>query len=585
MRILGTAGHVDHGKSTLVRALTGMDPDRLKEEKARAMTIDLGFAHFDLPEVGEVSIIDVPGHRDFIENMLAGVGGIDAVMLVIAADEGIMPQGREHLAILDLLGIRSGLVALTKIDMVDDPDWLTLVESEIRTALTGTALQDARLIPVSARQGRGLDVLKTELARVLNQDAPIRLDHGQPRLWVDRVFTVAGFGTVVTGTLMGGTLHIGDEVSVEPGSLRGRIRGIQANGQPRQMVGPGSRAALNLAGIERTSVARGMLVSLPDTAHPTALIDVQFRHLPGAPRPLRHHAEVKFFCGSAERIGRVRLMGMDVLAPGADGYLQIQLERPLPVANGERYILRYPSPGETIGGGVILAANPGTRWRRFNAAHLERLDRLARGLAAPDQSEVTYARQLQAAARALTTFHRDEPLRAGMAAETLRSAMRLTRPEFKAFLTRAEAESLLKSTAGGLVALRAYEPTLTPDQQAALDSMLAAFHAAPLTPPSYKDAVATLGEPLLRYALERGDLIQLAPDVLFLADTFQAVAQQATATIRAVGRIDIKGLRDQFATSRKYAQAILEFMDQMRMTRRVGDDHVLGALPIDTPKT
>jgi selenocysteine-specific elongation factor len=390
---------------------------------------------------------------------------------------------------------------------------------------------------------------------------------------------------VVTGTLMGGTLHIGDEVSVEPGSLRGRIRGIQANGQPRQMVGPGSRAALNLAGIERTSVARGMLVSLPDTAHPTALIDVQFRHLPGAPRPLRHHAEVKFFCGSAERIGRVRLMGMDVLAPGADGYLQIQLERPLPVANGERYILRYPSPGETIGGGVILAANPGTRWRRFNAAHLERLDRLARGLAAPDQSEVTYARQLQAAARALTTFHRDEPLRAGMAAETLRSAMRLTRPEFKAFLTRAEAESLLKSTAGGLVALRAYEPTLTPDQQAALDSMLAAFHAAPLTPPSYKDAVATLGEPLLRYALERGDLIQLAPDVLFLADTFQAVAQQATATIRAVGRIDIKGLRDQFATSRKYAQAILEFMDQMRMTRRVGDDHVLGALPIDTPKT
>ena len=298
MRVIGTAGHVDHGKSTLVKRLTGINPDRLAEEKARQMTIDLGFAWLTLPDGEEVGIVDVPGHRDFIENMLAGVGGIDAVMLVIAADEGVMPQTREHLAILNLLGIAHGLIVLNKVDLVSDDEWLDLVEQDIMEVTQGTTLDGAQVIRVSAHTGEGISELLDTLSNLLS-NIPTRPDYGQPRLSIDRVFTISGFGTVVTGTLLGGSLHVGDEIVIEPAGLRGRIRGLQSHKQSVEAVHPGSRTAVNISGIEKRAVSRGDMLTLPNQIRPTVLADVRFHHLDDTGRPLKHNVEVKIFSGAA----------------------------------------------------------------------------------------------------------------------------------------------------------------------------------------------------------------------------------------------------------------------------------------------
>jgi len=365
MRVIGTAGHVDHGKSTLVRRLTGIDPDRLAEEKAREMTIDLGFAWLKLPNNDTVGIVDVPGHRDFIENMLAGVGGIDAVLLVIAADEGVMPQTREHLAILDLLGLKNGLIVLTKIDMVDnDPDWLDLVEQEVRDSLAESALADAPLLRVSAHTGAGIDALVHAIQAMLS-DLPERADINQPRLPVDRVFTMSGFGTVVTGTLTGGALHVGDEIEIVPQNLRARVRGLQSYKQSVEVAYPGSRTAVNLSGIERSAIQRGSTLARVGMMRPTQLIDAQFRLLKDAARPLKHNTIVKVFSGTQEAQGFVRLLSDEMLTPGQEGWIQIRLDEPLAVMPADRYILRIPSPAETIGGGFVVNPYPERRWKRF----------------------------------------------------------------------------------------------------------------------------------------------------------------------------------------------------------------------------
>ncbi|HXF62097.1 MAG TPA: selenocysteine-specific translation elongation factor, partial [Caldilineaceae bacterium] len=310
MRVVGTAGHVDHGKSTLVRALTGIDPDRLKEEKQRGMTIDLGFAWMELPlatgHVERVGIVDVPGHIDFIKNMLAGVGGIDAAILVIAADEGVMPQTREHLAILDLLAVPAAVVALTKCDVVDEPEWLDLVELDVEALLQPTHFAGAPVVRVSALQSAGLDALRAALGQVLAQLAP-RRNRARPRLPIDRIFTLSGFGTVVTGTLADGAFATGDVVEVLPDRITARIRGIQSHKQAIEQAEPGSRAALNLTGVSAGQLRRGDVVAKPGTLAPTTLIDVSFRLLPDAPRPLVHNLAVDFFSGAAETPARARL--------------------------------------------------------------------------------------------------------------------------------------------------------------------------------------------------------------------------------------------------------------------------------------
>jgi selenocysteine-specific elongation factor len=378
MRVIGTAGHVDHGKSTLIEALTGTHPDRLREEQEREMTIVLGFAWLTLPGGEEVGIVDVPGHRDFVENMLSGVGAIDAALFVVAADEGVMPQTREHLAILDLLQIQGGVIALTKVDLIDDPDWLDLVEADLRETLTGTVLERVPLVRVSARTGQGIPELKQTLDAIL-AGRPPRLDLGRPRLPVDRVFTMTGFGTVVTGTLTDGQLQAGEEVLLLPQMLRGRIRGLQTHKRKEKIAYPGSRTAVNISGVDVDQIQRGAVVAHPGDYVPTRRLDVRFRLLPDASHPVRHNMEVKLFVGAAEVVARLRLLGAELLKPGEEGWLQLELSAPVVAIRGDRYILRRPSPGETLGGGVIVDAQPAGRHRRFSQKNIERMQSLLGG--------------------------------------------------------------------------------------------------------------------------------------------------------------------------------------------------------------
>ncbi len=379
MKVIGTAGHVDHGKSTLVRALTGIDPDRLAEEKAREMTIDLGFAWLSMSGGETVGVVDVPGHIDFIKNMLAGIGGIDAALFVVAADEGVMPQTKEHLAILDLLQVPGGVVALTKVDMVQgDPEWLELVQADVAAALEDTCLKDAPIIPVSARYGQGLDALVSALAKIL-EAVPDRPDLGRPRLPVDRSFSVAGFGTVVTGTLSDGHLATGQEVEVVPAGFKARVRGLQTHKRKIDQAVPGSRVAVNLTGVSKEQVNRGDVLALPGTLFPTVLVDVHMRMLADAPHELQHNQPVEFYCGAAEVAAHTRLLDAEILAPGASGWVQLRLTSPVAVQRGDHFILRQASPSRTIGGGVVVNPYPGRRWRRFRPEVLETLDALRSG--------------------------------------------------------------------------------------------------------------------------------------------------------------------------------------------------------------
>jgi len=627
VHVIGTAGHVDHGKSTLVQALTGINPDRLREEQEREMTIDLGFAWLTLPNGEQVGIVDVPGHRDFIENMLAGVGGIDAALFVIAADEGVMPQTREHLAILDLLRIPGGVVALTKIDLIDDPDWLELVQADVSEALQGTVLDGAPIIPVSARTGQGLAELTAALQEVLARPPP-RPDRGRPRLWIDRVFTIGGFGTVVTGTLVDGHLEVGQEVEILPRGLRARIRGLQTHKTRIQRAVPGSRVAINLTGISKQDLARGDLVTTPGWLRPTTLTDVRLDLLRDAPFPLKHNAFVKFFCGSAETVARVRLLGTETLAPGESGWVQLELDDPLPLVRGDRFIIRVPSPAVTVGGGEVVDPNPGRKHRRFRPEVLARLETLARGTPAevllqtlerrgpltvrdllevsglgeaapealaelfstgdavvldavpePAPARLVVSRSWWSATTArmrdeLAAYHARYPLRPGMSREELRSALRLDPRAYNGLLARAAADGLIVDEAA-TVRLPEHQVRFTPQQQQAVDDLLARFRAAPYATPSVKEAAALVGEEVLGVLLARGDLVQVSPEVLFLRETYEEMVERIRTHIQQQGSITLAQVRDLFQTSRKYAQALLEYLDGVGVTRRVGDERVL----------
>jgi selenocysteine-specific elongation factor len=632
MHVIGTAGHVDHGKSTLVEALTGINPDRLKEERERQMTIDLGFAWLNLPGGEAVGVIDVPGHRDFIENMLAGVGGIDAALFVVAADEGVMPQTREHLAILDLLQIQSGVVALTKSDLVE-AEWLELVKADLVTAMQGTVLAGVPILPVSARTGAGLPELKAALQACLAA-CPPRPDVGRPRLPVDRVFTIAGFGAVVTGTLSDGSLTVGDEVELMPDGLAARIRGLQTHKTKIEHATAGSRVAANLAGIEVAQLRRGMVVARPGALKPTSLLDVYFRHLADVELPLKHNAEIKFFVGAAEVLATARVLSGDALSPGASGWLQLVLAESVAVAKGDRFILRRPSPGATIGGGVVVDAHPAQRHRRRDAAVIAQLETLARGTpgerlqqalnvlgpaslaeglrkagldgnsAVEAVSEIrvdgslvelegetlvisraAWARVEADVQAALAAYHAAHPLRAGMPREELKSrlsqdsARPLTPKIFNALIARAgELQQLV--AVGASVRLPDHQVRFAPAQQALVDKLLAAFRREPYNTPSAKDCTAQLGpggqgEAMLSALLEQGVLFPVSPEVLFLTETYQAMVERVKNHLRANGKITVAEVRDLFSTSRKYALALMEHLDAQGVTRRMGDERVL----------
>lgn len=625
MRVIGTAGHVDHGKSTLVQALTGINPDRLREEQERQMTIDLGFAWMKLPGGEEIGIVDVPGHRDFIENMLAGVGGIDAGLLVVAADEGVMPQTREHLAILDLLQVRRAVIALAKTDLVEDDSWLQLVREEVSQLLEGSSLAGSPIVPVSAITGYGLEQLQASLAQVL-AGAEARRNLGRPRLPIDRAFSMAGFGTVVTGTLIDGTLQVGEEVEILPGRLRARIRGLQTHKLPVQQAVPGSRVAANLSGIEVRGVARGDVLVHPGDDAATRRIDVRFRLLPTATGSLRHNRHAKLFLGSAQRMARVRLLGAQELRPGEIGWLQLEMDEPLVARRGDHFILRRASPSDTLGGGSVADAHPPKRHRRFDARVLDHLEgllsgepgevleatlaslgpvpwseavqssgldqataedalealrhrgalRVIGGSGDPSHAEPwavaerSWAELAETAREILAGYHQANPTRLGMPREELKHRLADRKRWNPALLDELIRAGVVEQD-GTRLRLPEFQVQLDPAQRQSVVALMERFASRPFLTPSWKECLQAVGEQLLAYLLEAGLLIRLSQDVLMEAGAYREMVERIRQALERQGTISVAEVRDLFGTSRKYALAWMEHLDAVGITHRQGD--------------
>jgi selenocysteine-specific elongation factor len=643
MSCIGTAGHIDHGKSTLVKALTGIDPDRLAEEKERGMTIDLGFAWLKLPSGREVSIVDVPGHEGFIKNMLAGVGGIDAALLVIAADEGIMPQTREHLAILDLLRVRRGVVALTKADLVDE-EWLELVREEVAEQLKPTTLAGAEIIPVSAYTGRGLPALVAQLERIFDESQE-RQSIARPRLPIDRVFTMTGFGTVVTGTLLDGSFKAGQEVEVLPQGLKTRIRSLQTHRHQVEVATPGSRVAMNLANVSRTELERGNVVTLPGQLQRTMLIDARIQLLADAARPLEHNTLVDFYSGSQEVPAKVRLLDVEELKPGQSAWAQLRLSRPAVVARRDRFILRIPSPSMTIGGGEVIDVQPRYH-RRFQQPVLTALETLERGsadelvLAALDRrrdssrvgakslhglvgyelAEISKQSNLskdvtqqtletllskgrvrrigtlwfaqtvweaikEESVRLVSEQHRQYPLRSGLSKEEWRTRLHLPpKMASEIFLALQEEGQLAEATSatgtsGGFIRLPGFVPAFNAAQQQQVERLLRLFRENPYTPPGRAESETIVGAEVLAALIEQGRLVKLGGStdaVLFLRESYEEAVAKLVVYLREHGKMTAAEARDVLGTTRKYILPLLEHMDERHITRRIGDERILG---------
>ena len=619
MYVIGTAGHVDHGKSALVRALTGIDPDRLREEKERGLTIDLGFAWLKLPSGREVSIVDVPGHERFIRNMLAGVGGIDLAMLVVAADEGVMPQTREHLAIIDLLRIDRGLVVVTKSDLVDE-DWMELVTSDIMDSLKGTTLQDTRMVSVSSVTGEGLPKLLEALDSVLD-GVEEKDDNGHPRLPIDRAFTISGFGTVVTGTLVGGRFSVGDEVELAPGGQRGRVRGIQTHKQSVKSGMPGSRVAANLSGISHESISRGQILTDRGWLKESEALDVRLRVVQDSPVAVKHRASVTLHLGTSETLARVRLLDEQELEPGESGWAQMYLQYPIAAVKGDLFVIR--SHHGTLGGGEVIETLA-RRHKRFSEPVVERLSVLAEGrpeevllkalesmepsslkrvveesgIASEDvahaleslldrdavtalgNGRVTdgtilysgrgWAAVMSKSKAALESYHKQHPLRTGLPKEELRSRLGLGGQVFGKVIEKLVEDGALVEE-GSAVRLPEHSRVLSAKQQAEVDGYLAALDAQPFSPPT---DLGISGE-LVAGLVDGGKVVRVNQDVVFSAGAYKEMRDRIVEETRSAGKINVGKVRDMFDTSRKYALALMEYLDQQRITRRVGDDRVL----------
>ncbi len=628
--IVGTAGHIDHGKSALVRALTGTDPDRLKEEKERGITIDIGFAHVALDESGELvaSFIDVPGHERFVRNMLAGAHGIDAVVLVVAADESVMPQTREHFHICRLLGIERGFVALTKCD-VADAESQALAEMEVRELTAGSFLEGAPVVRVSAKTGAGLPELKRAL-EALARGTPPHDAHGLLRLPVDRVFTLKGFGTVATGTLVSGSLSTGDELELLPSGRRTRARGLHVHGEPVDNVPAGNRAAVNLAGLDVDALVRGDVLARPGTLRPTSMIDVEIELLPGE-RALEDGTRVRVHLASAEVLARVRLLEGPRLAAGAAGLAQLRLERPAVAGRGDRLILRSYSPAPTIGGALVLDPLPPKR-RAGDAAGRERL-RAAAGAptggaaalwieeAGPAGQDVaTLAARVTvpaadlpralagrtsvlafgeppvyvsraafdalagAARETLAAFHAEHPLKASMPREELRRRTFARAPDgvFEPVL-RSLAEAGEVRLLADAVALARHAVRLSPAEEEARRTLVAAAQAAGLegVEASRIAATAQLDVQLVarigRVLQDEGVLRRVGDAMLLHSDHLERLKEDVRRRWPPGTRLDVTGFKELTGLTRKFVIPLLEYLDRERITRRAGSDRFVLA--------
>ncbi|MBN1566982.1 MAG: selenocysteine-specific translation elongation factor [Acidobacteria bacterium] len=627
--IVGTAGHIDHGKSALVRALTGIDPDRLKEEQLRGITIDLGFAHLDLGDV-QIGFVDVPGHEKFVKNMLAGVGGIDFVLLVIAADESIMPQTREHFDICRLLGVSAGIVAINKIDMVD-PEMIELVQDEVAETIQGSFLEAAEIIPVSAKTNEGIDRLKKAIHDLAVSIRP-RPTNRLLRLPIDRAFSIRGFGTVVTGTLTSGEIQKEQEIELIPGGLKTRIRGIQVHGVMTGRAVAGQRTAVNLQGVDLTQVERGMVITVPQVFRPTQILDVKLLLLPSA-KPLKNLVKVRFHQGTLEVLARVALIGQDTVAPGESTYAQLRLDTPVFCLHGDTFIIRQFSPTITIGGGTVLHPNP-AKHKSTDKQALSALKSLDQGeirdkipvllaadvkraidlaelnslLGLPETDLTGICSELAQSGKLVmlpapspilvlpqivellkkdtlahvSSFHKENPLQKGISREELRKRLYDDLP-LEVFryclddLVEKEKIAFLEDA----VSLHGREVQLSAEGLK-LREMIedfyqkAGYQSPPLT--DLQSSGSVNPEELRRiffWMLKEKILVKLSDDLIYHRSTLESIKKQIKAKFAPGTKFGIADFKELFDITRKHAIPLLEYLDRERFTRRVGNDRII----------
>jgi selenocysteine-specific elongation factor len=633
--IVGTAGHIDHGKTSLVRALTGVDADRLPEEKRRGITIDLGFAELDLGDL-RIGFVDVPGHERFVKNMLAGVHGIDAVALVIAADEGVMPQTVEHFEICRLLGVKRGLIVLTKIDAID-AELLELVRAEAESLASGSFLEGAPIVPVSSLSGEGIDLLKSTLREVGRGVAP-RLSDQVARLPIDRAFTMRGFGTVVTGTLVAGEIGREDELELLPSKTQVRVRGVQVHGKAVERAGAGQRTAVNLGGVDIQDVTRGMMLAPAGLLQPSQNIDARITLLKSAPRPIRTRSRVRVHIGTSEVLARVRVLNeMNQIEPGDDGLVQLRLESPEAAVAGERFIIRSYSPAHTIAGGTVidplatrhrardlntirgrlsglanspraeqiavfvagsgevgmrtaeLAARTGLNRQALDAAikDAEAEGKIARAEGIFVSTEAL-GRLKEEAQRELKSFHAREPLLGGMPRESLRDQIfsRSTLEVFRLALAELESEGKIASDRD-LVRLSEHSLSLSEEQTKFRDALDQIYQQAGVEPPSFEDAVNQSGavglsaeqaRRIMQLLVNQDRLVRVSNELLFHREALNLLASRLREYAANETRdrlIDVAKFKELAGVSRKYAIPLLEFLDRERITRRAGDKRLI----------
>ncbi len=622
--IIGTAGHVDHGKTALIHTLTGVETDRFREEKERGISIDIGFAQFVLPSGRRAGVIDVPGHERFIKNMLAGITGIDVVLLVVAADEGVMPQTREHLDILRLLEIKQGIIVLTKRDLVDE-ELLELVAEDVKEAVQGTFLEDAPVVAVSSVTREGIDELVALLDQVLERSEAKDVT-AFARLPIDRAFVRPGFGTVVTGTLVGGIIREGDRMELLPEGAEVRVRGLQVHGEKVERAEAGQRVAVNLSGVERSEVRRGHVLCAPGYLRSTTSFAARLHLLHSWSKELKHGTRVHLHTGTTEVLGRVLLLEGDTLEPGGTAYVQIKTEAPLVVGRGDHYIIRSYSPVYTMGGGIVI--EPHAHYKRSQAAQAieelkiketggtggvitETLARsgmtplgvqdLARQTGIPPETIQTeleslqedvrildngmlihrrgFGRFVQAVREELERFYRQYPLRSGPAKEEVRRKLGLGGREFTALLAAAEAAGEL-AVVRERVALPQREVRLNSGQARIADGLMAAITEAGFTPPTVAELKerfkARDTEEVIVYLVEQGKAVRVGDDMIIAAGTLEEAARLTREHLRSAGKITVSEFRTLLNTTRKYALPLLEWMDEQKITRRAGDERLPG---------
>jgi selenocysteine-specific elongation factor len=627
--IVGTAGHIDHGKSAMVKALTGTDPDRLKEEQLRGITIDLGFAHLDLGDV-QVGFVDVPGHEKFIKNMLAGVGGIDFVLLVIAADESIMPQTREHFDICRLLGVHTGIVVITKTDMVD-AEMIELVHDEVAEATIGSFLERAEIIPISSKTGDGIDRLKKAIHDLALSTQPRPSDRVL-RLPIDRAFSIRGFGTVITGTLTSGEIQKDQEIELIPGGLKAKVRGIQVHGNMTGHAIAGQRTAINLQGVDLADVERGMVVTVPNLFRATQILDVHLQLLPAA-KPLKNLIKVRFHQGTLEVLARVALIGRDSLAPGESAFAQLRLDEPVFCLHGDAFIIRQFSPTITIGGGIILHPNPSKHRStdRQTLAALQGLDidnlsekipvllainsrramdlnELNSLLGLPGPNIVKLCSDLAKSGKIIMLpapapilvlppvvdslkketlaqvgdFHKDNPLQKGISREELRKRFYDDLP-FEVFRYCLDdlAEKHKISLQEDMVSLFGREVQLTAEGQQLRDRIEAFFQKAGYQAYQVADLQNSITENpeevrrIFFWMVKEKILIKLSDDLVYHRTTLETIKQLIKAKFAPGAKFGVAEFKELFDITRKHAIPLLEYLDREKFTRRLGNDRIL----------